>query len=205
MVTKSEILKYIMHTPENTNPGIVEGMLDSLGETYNPETIPIGEADVIVKYNNQPIASLSDTGTFALKTGGTRVEHDIIVRYAGGPAGNVVNITNNSSGVPEIDKSDGVLITAEGVASTNSHPRTSIPSGNSKMFLFNQRGQGKGDETLFFISLPIKAEDDLYSVVVNNTPIAYDDRSARYRFFQESATGPITGQTYNVVITDKQA
>lgn len=157
-------------------------------------------SDVTIKYNNNTIGELNDTGTAVLQTANKKCVSDIEVEYtksgSDAPAGNIVNITNNSSGTPAINGSG--LTTAEGIISINSETAISIPSGNSRMFLYSYY---RGDD--YLTRIIIYAETDLYSIVVNNTPMEYDNKEHSYIFFQTSQAGPITEQTYNVVITDK--
>lgn len=108
------------------------------------------------------------------------------------PPGNIVNITNNSSDNPIISGSG--LVTPTGINGES----YSSPSGNSKLFLYNDFiGDG------YVVRIVVTERIDRYSVVVNNTPLAFDDRAYEYAFSQSSETAPITGQTYNVVIADK--
>lgn len=152
---------------------------------------------VEIEYNGEIIASMNSDGSKVLKTGGTIVEHDITVNYtkpAGGPAGNIVNITNNSTGNPEIYGSG--LISPNGISVGLTGTTFDTPSGNSQFYLYNNFGIRY--ETVF----GILADIDNYAVVVNNTPLTYE--KGGYVFIQTSETAPITGQTYNVVITDKE-
>lgn len=115
------------------------------------------------------------------------------------PAGNIVNITNNSSGTPVIAGTG--LITAEGIIGDPEFP-TYIPSGNSKMYLFNKYIMNDPEETSYIVGIDIAAESDVYSVIINGTTINYG--RGIYAFVDDSNNGPITGQTYNLVITDKE-
>lgn len=177
---------------------------DGTDEVYDP--LEVSEnGDVVVTYNGMKIAATEESGHITLETSGKRVEHDIELEYtksgSADPAGNIVNITNNSSGTPVIGGSG--LITADGIMGVQDFP-TYIPSGNSKMFLFNVYAENSETETgmEYTIAIAIEAESDAYNVVLNNTPITYSRGS--YSFIDASTTGPITGQTYNLVITDKE-
>lgn len=162
--------------------------------SVDPTPVPAGDVNII--YNGTRIGGFSEDTEAVLKTAGCRVEQDINVNYTkptGRPAGNVVNITNNSSGTPSIVGSG--LMTAEGVIKGP----IPIPSGNSTLFLYNDF-----DENAYITYFDIFSETDAYSVTVNNTPISYQAGNDGYSFERYSETGPITGQTYNVVITDKE-
>lgn len=161
------------------------------------EDVPAG--DVNITYNGVRIAGFSEDTDATLKTGMKRVEHDIEVEYTkNAPAGNIVNITNNSSGNPVVTGTG--LITADGIIGNQECP-TYIPSGNSKMYLFNNYVMFDPEETSYIVGIDIPAESDVYSVIINGTTINY--RRGYYAFSVASNNGPITGQTYNIVITDK--
>lgn len=157
----------------------------------------VESGDVNITYNNVLVGSLSESGSAVLKTEMTICEHDIELEYtksgSDGPAGNIVNITNNSIATPRIE---GPMITTDSVWINDSY-RLNIPAGISKLYLYNTVEDGS--YRAFF---NIKAFSDIYSVAVNSTPITYG--VGGYLFNQTSSDSPISGQTYNVIITDKE-
>lgn len=161
----------------------------------------VESGDVNIRYNDVLVGSLSESGSAVLKTEMTICEHDIELEYtksgSDAPAGNIVNITNNSSGTPVIE---GRFITPEGVAvDIATGYLFNIPTGISKLYLYNIfQSTGEG---LYINEFLISSSVDAYSVVVNGTPLVKDREG--YSFRVQSTDGPITGQTYNVVITDK--
>ena len=54
-------------------------------------------ADLTIKYKDQPIVELSDSGTKTLKTGGKYCEGDVTVEYAK-PAGGVFSFISQAVG-----------------------------------------------------------------------------------------------------------
>lgn len=146
MSTKSEILKYIMHTPENTNPGIVESMLDGLE----------GSA-------------------------------------SGSAIGNTVNLSTDIVG--ELIGINGNFITTAG----NYYTRITAEIGGTSGLALCVGGRN-GYEVDFYL----ESENDLYSMTVNGTPVPFNSAQGKYLFASTPSHDPVNGQTYNVVITNKQ-
>lgn len=158
--------------------------------SVDPTPVPAGDVNII--YNGTRIGGFSEDTEATLKTGGTHVLHDIYVNYEkNAPLGNIVNITNNSSGNPSLDAG---LITSDGIYAENPY---NIPSGNSKLFVYNAI-----IGTEYRVRIAIFSESDNYTITVNGETVAF---SREVYFFSDVSTdSPITGQTYNVVITDKE-
>lgn len=116
---------------------------------------------------------------------------------AGGPAGNVVNITNNTSDT--IKMGGTALITPEGVTGTSSS-RVFISPGISNLFLyciFSEKDNQYHTGLVVFSD----SKGDAYTITVNGTPLLVMDDLYD---FTSVADAPITGQTYNVVINYKE-
>jgi hypothetical protein len=160
-------------------------------------TSDVHPGDVNITYKNVRIAGLSESTTAVLETEDTICEDDIEVEYTkNAPAGNIVNIINNSANSPKIQ--GAALIASNGLFCNNAAAVT-IPPGISKLFSYNVVAAQSGSYDITFI---IKSEDDLYTITVNNgDPLTWDGRGS-YSFVEQS-NNLITGQTYNVVITDK--
>lgn len=158
-----------------------------------PTPVPAGDVNII--YNGTRIGGFSEDTDATLKTGGTRVLSDINVNYtkpSGSAIGNTVNLSTDIVG--EQVSIQGPFFDATGV----DYPNLTAENDNPGTSLVLCSGVGGGYAVAFYF----ESEDDLYSMTVNGTPVTFE-RGA-YSFFSSTSANPINGQTYNVVITNKQ-
>lgn len=164
--------------------------------SLEPTPVPAGDVNII--YNGVRIGGFSEDTDATLKTGGTRVEHDINVNYtkpSGQTIGNTLTITNNSSSQQEISRIliiENACYEIYGVS-----PNTTI---SGYIFCFP-------DENGYKLSISFPVSGDNYNVSVNGEAVSYSlspfgsGGSYAYSITSES---PIAGQTYNLVISDKE-
>ena len=157
------------------------------------ETVESG--DVNFSYNDVLIGSLSDSGSAVLKTENTVVKHDIEVEYtkpAAPSLGNTLNVTNNSSTIQNVDGS----IIYNNVY--NYFRVSSNESQTARIYCVY--------EDNYIVHLNVIVNADTLNVTVNNTALTYtpSSRGGYYKYSSTPSSDPIYGETYNVVISDKE-
>lgn len=161
--------------------------------SVDPTPVPVGDVNII--YNGTRIGGFSEDTEATLKTGGTRVEHDIDVNYtkpSGSAIGNTVNLSTDI--VDEAVIINGAFIDTTGVYSSTLQAEADNPGSTLALCKKNRDG--------YSVFLTFENEEDFYSMTVNGTPVTFD--SGAYRFSSSPSADPVNGQTYNVVITNKQ-
>lgn len=69
-MTKQDILNYVMNTPENTNPAVLSGMLDSFASSDNLDTSDAtATAADIVQGKTAYVNGIKITGTLVVAAG----------------------------------------------------------------------------------------------------------------------------------------
>lgn len=152
-------------------------------------------SDVTIEYGDTLIGVLSDSGKAILKTKGTQSKQNIIVNYtkpSGSAIGNTVNLSTDI--VDETVALLGSFFDPAGVFFNAL--QTEYDNPKTVLALCEEGRDG------YVVFLSLESEDDVYSVTVNNTPVAFD-RGA-YTFSSSPTADPTNGQTYNVFITVKQ-
>lgn len=161
--------------------------------SVDPTPVPAGDVNII--YNGVRIGGFSEDTEATLKTGGCRAEYDIKVDYtkpSGTTVGNTVNLSTDIVG-EEINISGAFF---EPSGAYFSRLAATVDTPGSALALCEEGRDG------YVVILSLESEDDLYSMTVNGTPVAFD-RGA-YIFISSAAADPINAQTYNVVIGLKQ-
>ena len=167
--------------------------------SLEPTPVPAGDVNII--YNGTRIAGFSEDTESTLKTGGTRVEHDIAVNYTK-PRGTVlpsISITLNTANPDIIFETNPVVKTLangnmvyvnadSGVLTDADHY---IPAENST-----------GDDPPYQYRFILVEETDIFTITINGEPVPFSsDFPVGYTYtkrFTEYNT-PIT-----IVISDKQ-
>lgn len=93
-------------------------------------------ADIEISYNNNTIATMSDSGTEILETNGTFLADDITIQYTkSGGGGNVtIGVSSFAGKIYYIDSSDGVLKRHDYTGTAFSQ---SVPSGSMVVLLWS--------------------------------------------------------------------
>lgn len=165
--------------------------------SVEPTPVPAGDVNII--YNGTRIGGFSEDTDATLKTGGTRVEHDIYIRYtkpAGQTIGNVLNVQNNASNTKGVDSSNeyGQFI----IVNNELAPLSIGAHASGSAILLSYKNQ---TDDKYYVTLTVPSKTDVLNVTVNDSPVTHD---GGYTFTSEASDSPIAGQTYNVVITDKE-
>lgn len=66
MITKKDIMNYVLNTPTNTNPAVLSSMLDSIGSGSSIEMVTLFDDDIVLTYTagtqyGPPIGQTSGT------------------------------------------------------------------------------------------------------------------------------------------------
>lgn len=161
------------------------------------EPTPVPAGDVNIVYNGTRIAGFSEDTDATLKTGGTRVEHDIYVNYTK-PAGGIslpeVIFTKPSGSdlMPESGEFGFLLYTTTaGIIAT-----VSYATDESKIY-----GVPTYDGNLYKLDIILESREDSYNVTVNGNTIAFDGDSDAYVYSYSSATYP---GDFTIVATNKE-
>lgn len=161
--------------------------------SVDPTPVPAGDVNVI--YNGVRIGGFSEDTEATLKTGGCRVEYDININYTKPSGTNVGNTVNLSTDIVD----EQIIINGAFFEPTGAYFSSlgaTVDTPGSALALCEEVRDG------YAVVLLLESEDDLYSMAVNGTPVAFD--SGAYRFVSSPAPDPTNGQTYNVVIAYKQ-
>ena len=160
--------------------------------SVDPTPVPAGDVNII--YNGVRIGGFSEDTEAVLKTGGCRVEHDINVNY---------NKPGNSIGaaITCLDTSNktwmcGAFSTPEIAHSTPCYPGTNneficytaaLPDNTAPIAIIPAIDNGNYVYGLFIA--PDDA-DDILTISVNNTTLAWDNDNRDYRYVYTSSEYP---------------
>lgn len=165
---------------------------------FDPETVT-GEGDVSITYNGNQIGVLSDSGTLTLDVKNTVCGDNIEVEYtkSGGSdvAINDITVVNSTTGDVSML---GTYLLKDNVVQLNNF---FISPGTYNWKLLNDYNS---DDSLYLIAVSVQANSDIYNVTVNGTPISAETvfHDVEYKF-EDTNSNPISGNTYNIVITEK--
>lgn len=114
---------------------------------------------------------------------------------SGIPVGNTINFTNNTSGSVTVK-----LTTGAGYDNTAMLIPSIDVAPNSTLMIYAFSGERGGQ---YYIILVVDSITDQYSITTGSTAWEYDDREGSYGY-TASNSSPINGETYNVVIANKE-
>lgn len=149
------------------------------------EPTPVPEGNVNIVYNGTRIAGFTEETEATLKTGGTRVEHDIAVNYK--PV-EMSKLTVNNP-----DRARYTIGYASGVSIINNKAVTPYEQADFLVLTFD------GENYFFDVSIP-DVNTDKYNFTVNNTTVPYDSEDHSYYYEYNS---PIFPETISIDITLK--
>lgn len=169
--------------------------------SIEPTPVPAGDVNII--YNGNRIAGFSEDTDATLKTGGTRVEHDIAVNYTkpAAPAG--VSYVPFTLSTPDSDTwgleleaevwpvhkdENDSLISVSAITAANCNGVIPIYDSNTNRYKI-------------WMGVSTYPVADILNVTLNGVPVAYDDRENLYIIDINSETYP-SGIT--LTIEDKQ-
>lgn len=167
--------------------------------SVEPTPVPAGDVNII--YNGTRIAGFSEDTEATLKTGGTRVEHDIFVNYTKpetGPQMGNITIVNNSA--------DGVRFNPTGsfVYESNNtyYSGDSWVDANSTFTGYYIPRNASIDPSVVnqTTGIFISADSDIYTVAINDIPVNFISRDHGY-----SASVNVNNyENVAITIADKQ-
>lgn len=166
--------------------------------SVEPTPVPAGDVDIF--YNGTRIAGFSEDTDATLKTGGTRVEHDIAVSYTK-PENNLpgleVNVNDQTAGQNvEIVEDNSVCAGYQ----IDNERLIILPNHNVEYIIPYFNNDNSHYEYAIRIIPP--TNQDVYNVTVNNTAVPYSNDDEFYNYNYSEAvypTGPIA-----ITISDKQ-
>lgn len=164
--------------------------------SVDPTPVPAG--DVNIFYNGNRIAGFSEDTDAELKTGGTRVEHDIAVSYT--------KPTSNIEGVPIIfnneSSSQSLLYYTYGIGCVGYKKENGNYIGdpdNPEWEIPIQEGENL---ISWGISVEVSAESgDDYTVTVNGETATYNSNIPSYDYIYQGAVYP---ESITITVTDKE-
>lgn len=169
--------------------------------------VPAG--DVNITYNNVRIAGFSEDTDATLKTGGTRVEHDIELTYTKPESLTYIPLTVTDTaeaihGVIQIPIS-GAYTCSEFIYQNidgQIYAQNYSEAGTDHIVGILPVYYSLSTPEKYKVAISIASREDNLTVVFNGTPITYDDREEAYLCQAETTVYPETG--YTLSISDKE-
>lgn len=152
-------------------------------------------SDVTIKYNNETIGEMNESGTATLKTSQKRYVSDIELEYTKSPG---ITLPTLNLTVPDDFSENGSLQDLPIITDIDGNIILDMPFfGPSGQYQFIPRYE----EEKFFVEGYVHALSDIFNVTLNGNNVPYSTKNHGYNFDVDLASYT---DTFTLTITNKQ-